>query len=56
MQYCIDKSYFELTTLNYRLKAFNFGYTEIGDRPAPIVEVHRLRQSASQMWLLASLC
>ena len=55
MQYCIDKSYFELTTLNYRLKAFNFGYTEIGDRPAPIVEVHRLRQSASQMWLLARI-
>jgi hypothetical protein len=53
MQYCVDKSYFELATLNYRLKAFNFGYSEIGDRPAPIVEVHRLRQSASQMWLLA---
>ena len=54
-KYCISKSYFQLHTLNYRLTAFDFGYSEIGDRPAPIEDASKLRQTASQMWLLARI-
>lgn len=47
LQYLIGKSYVKLDTLNHRLNAFDFGYSEIGDKPAPISL--ELRQSASQM-------
>ena len=53
IQHCITKSYFQLETLNHRHKAFDFGYSEIGDRPASIDNEYKLRQTASQMWLLA---
>lgn len=55
LTHCTSKSYFEVHTLDQRLRAFNFGYTEIGDKPAPIEDISRLRQSASQMWLLARI-
>lgn len=55
IQNFISKSYFSLETLNHRLKAFDFGYSEIGDKPAPIDAESKLRQSASQMWLLAKI-
>ena len=51
----ISKSYFQLDTLNYRLKAFDFSHNEIKDKPAPIQDCSKLRQSASQMWLLARI-
>ena len=53
IQHCIAKSYFKLETLNHRLRAFDFGYSEIGDSPASIDCDSKLRQTASQMWLLA---
>ena len=48
----IANSYFSLATLNHRITAFDYGYSEIGDKPALIREC-KLRQTASQMWLLA---
>ena len=53
MASCASKSYFEVNVLDERLRAFDFGYTEIGDKPARIDDLSKLRQSASQMWLLA---
>ena len=53
VNHCISEAYFDLDTLNFRLEAFDFGYTETGDKPAPIVSDSRFRQGASQMWLLA---
>ncbi len=55
LRYCINESYFNLPTLNHRLSAFDFGYSEIGDRPASIESEQKLRQTASQMWLLARI-
>ena len=53
IRHCSSKSYFSLDTLNHRLNAFDFGYSEVGDRPTPIQDKSKLRQTASQMWLLA---
>ena len=53
--YCINKSYFSIHTLNHRLSAFDFGYSEIGDRPASIDSEAKLRQTASQNLLLARI-
>jgi hypothetical protein len=55
LQYCTSQSFFQLATLNHRLKAFSYGYTEIGDKPAPINSEDSFRQTASQMWLLAKV-
>ena len=55
IRHCVSHSYMTLDTLNSRLSAFDFGYTEIGDRPAPIQDASKIRQTASQMWLLAIL-
>ena len=53
LQHClISKRYFELLTFNQRLTAFDFGYTEVGDKPARVENNCNMRQSASQMWLL----
>ena len=35
--------------------AFDFGYSELGDRPAPTQDESKLRQTASQMWLLTTI-
>ena len=51
--HCKLKSYFSIHTLNYRLSAFDFGYSEIGDKPSCIHDESNIRQTASQMWLLA---
>lgn len=53
IKYCTSQAYFQLATLNQRLRAFSYGYTEVSDKPAPIESEEKLRQSASQMWLLA---
>ena len=50
IHHCTSKSYI---TVNHRLSAFDFGYSEIGDRPALIQDGSKLRQTESQMWLLA---
>lgn len=55
LSYCTSQSFFSLDTLNHRLSAFDFGYSEIGDRPAFIDSEGKLRQTASQMWLLARI-
>ncbi len=55
LQYCISQSVFSLDTFNHRLAAFDFGYSEIGDRPASMDSEYKLRQTASQMWLLARI-
>jgi hypothetical protein len=54
IQYLVGKSYLQLDTLNHRLNSFDYGYSELGDKPAPIDE-GKIRQSASQMWLLARI-
>lgn len=53
LNYCARENFFDIEFFNSRLKAFDFGYTEIGDKPAPIEGDSRFRQGASQMWLLA---
>ena len=52
LQSCVADSSFDMTQFNHRLSAFDFGYSEIGDKPAPIDDGVRIRQSATQMWLL----
>lgn len=52
--HCKLKSYFSLDTLNYRLNAYDFGYSEVGDKPA-LIHDSNIRQTASQMWLLAKI-
>lgn len=55
IRYCVDQAYFGIATLNHRLAAFDFGYSEVGDRPAPVDNELKLRQTASQMWLFARI-
>ena len=52
LQHCLDSRYFQLSTLNHRLLAFDFGYSELADKPAVFENSWTIRQSASQMWLL----
>lgn len=55
VDYCsITQSYFSIATLNHQITSFDYGYSEIGDKPALIHE-SKLRQTASQMWLLARI-
>ena len=49
--------YFTLSQLNERLANYEFGYTEIADKPSALHDIKpesSLRQSAAQMWLLAT--
>lgn len=55
LSHFITKSYINIATLNHRLCSFDFGYTEIKDKPAPIHHAANIRQSASQMWLLVRI-
>lgn len=55
LHHCTSKSYFTVQILNHRLSAFDFGYSELGDKPAPIAEESKIRQTASQMWLFARI-
>ena len=52
---CITDGFFDVSTFNHRLNAFDFGYTESGDKPAAIEDGVKIRQSAAQMWLLARI-
>ena len=52
---CVTDGLFELSQLNDRISAFDIGYTEVGDKPALINDGIKIRQSASQMWLLVRI-
>ena len=51
--------FFTISQLNERLRNYEFGYTEIADRPSVLHDIKphegSLRQSAAQMWLLATV-
>ena len=53
----VAQKYLTIATLNERLRCFDFGYSELSDKPSEIdvkvIADHSLRQSASKMWLLA---
>lgn len=57
--HCVTKKYFSISGLNSRIQSFNFGYSEMGNKTAFIEKSTvrntdaKLRQSATQMWLLA---
>jgi hypothetical protein len=58
--YCIRvKRYFTLDMLNHAIRNFNYGYNEVKNKPSLIQILHlsknKLRQSASQIWLLGIL-
>ncbi len=58
--YCIKvKHYFTLDMLNHAIKNFNYGFNEVKNKPSLIQILHlsknKLRQSASQIWLLGTL-
>lgn len=36
LRHCTAKSYFRIDSLNQRLSAFDYGYSEIGDKPAAV--------------------
>ena len=55
MYFILECKYFTLKKLNERLANYNYGYTEASDKPTPISDIKSLRQSAAQMWLLATL-
>ena len=46
--------FFSIATLNNRITAFDYGYNETKDKPA-LLQESKLRQTASQMWLLARI-
>lgn len=55
LQHCMSMSYFNLSTLNERLAAFDIGYSEVKDKPALFGSDSKCKQTASQMWLLVSI-
>ena len=56
--YVRECRYFTLSQLNERLINYEFGYTETADKPSALCDIRpegiSLRQSAAQMWLLAT--
>lgn len=59
LKHCVDMKFFTIPLLNARLQNFDFGYTEISDKPSElgddITKIAKIRQSASKMWLLATI-
>ena len=62
LTYYIENKYISCVGFNYRLQQFDFGYTEIKDKPSLILNEkllnksdNRIRQSASQTWLLSNV-
>lgn len=55
LQHCIGENYFDLDLLNERLQSFDYGYNESGDKPAPLTEVTKIKQTASQMKLFSNI-
>ena len=59
LKYCVYMKLFTVQLLNARLQSFDFGYSEISDKPSQLgedVTKHgKVRQSASKMWLLITI-
>lgn len=60
--HCLEKKMFTLEEFYHRLLDFDFGYTEVADKPTPITSQHlhsetskHLRQGSPQTWLLARI-
>ena len=60
LTHLVNANYFTISTLNDRLRRFDFGYIEQSDIPSMFDEKtflknpeQKIRQSASKMWLLA---
>ena len=60
--HCLEKKFFTLEEFNRRLLDFDYGYTEVSDKPTPITSQHlrsettkHLRQGSAQTWLLARI-
>ena len=59
LQHCVAKNYFCIALLNDRIQSFDFGYSEVSNKPALLDDAavrsndSKLHQSATQMWLLA---
>ena len=60
--HCIDEGYISLSEFNKRLLSFEFGYSELADKPVPLTTQHvhskdgkHLRQGSAQTWLLARI-
>lgn len=57
LNHCLSQKYFKLNDVNERILCFDYGYSESSNKPAVIDSVSafvvKVRQSASQMWLLS---
>lgn len=59
--HCIASKYFSLEEFNHRLIGFEYGYSEVADKPTVITSQHihsdgkHLRQGSAQSWLLARI-
>lgn len=59
LNHLVKEKYVTTATLNQRLRCFDFGYSEISDTPSELDDKvikspdHKIRQSASKMWMLA---
>lgn len=60
--YCIKTKLFSLTSFNERLLKFEYGYSEVADKPVPLTTQHinskdgkHIRQGSAQTWLLARI-
>ena len=60
--HCIGERYFSLADFNKRLLGFEYGYSEVADKPVPLTTQHvhskdgkHLRQGSAQTWLLARI-
>ena len=52
LQHFVSMSYLSIATLKNRITAFDFGYSEVKDKPGLVESEVRCKQTASQMWLL----
>ena len=59
---CVKKRFFSLATFNERLINFEYGYSEVADKPVPLTTQHinskdakHIRQGSAQTWLLARI-
>lgn len=61
LSHCCKEKYFSLQQFNQWLLNFDYGHSEVADKPTPITSTHlhadskHLRQGAAQTWLLARI-
>lgn len=59
LNYLIENKYITVAIVNERINSFDFGYSELSDKPSLLDERvlksndQKIWQSASKMWLLA---